>query len=153
MADMAAKESLNNHLIVRLPMSYGEYKSTIKSFIYNQWQLKSFKPILGDWKSAYRDNRRDEKVLSRLRTGYCLFKMQHIFNRDKPKERCNTCGMDMTIKHLLIDCPNFQNSRNRISNYLNQKHLELNEYNIMSDTFPHKLLFIFLKETNFYKKI
>ena len=71
MADKAAKESLNNHLIVRLPMSYGEYKSTIKSFIYNQWQqrwtlygrcrLKSFKPILGDWKSAYRDNRRDEK--------------------------------------------------------------------------------------------
>ena len=163
MADKAAKESLNNRLIVRLPMSYGEYKSTIKTFIYNQWQqrwtlygrcrLKSFKPILGDWKSAYRENRRDEKVLSRLRTGYCLFTMQHYFNRDRPKERCSTCGIDMTIKHLLIDCPTFQNSRNRISNYLNQKRLALNEFNIMSDIFPHQLLFIFLKETNFYTKI
>ena len=162
-ADKAAKESLQNRQIVQLPMSYGEYRSAVKTFVNNQWQqhwnlfgrcrLKSFKPILGDWKSAYRDNRRDEKVLSRLRTGYCLFTMQHFFDRDKPKERCNTCGIDMTIKHMLIDCPNFQNSRYRIVNYLNQKNLDLNEKNILSDYFPHKLLFIYLKEINFYNKI
>ena len=61
--------------------------------------------------------------------------------------------MGMTIKHLLIECPTFQNSRNRIANYLIHNNLALSEESILSDTFPHELLFIFLKETNYYKKI
>ena len=163
LADKAAKDSLNNNSIVKLPMSYGEYKSLIKSFIFTQWQehwrffgrcrLKSFKPILGDWKSSYRENRKEEKILSRLRTGSCLFLVHHFFDPNKPIERCNSCDINMTVKHLLVDCPNFQNNRFRIVNYLNQKNLDVNEKNILSDTFPHKLLFIFLKEINYYNKI
>ena len=113
----------------------------------------SFKPILGDWKSAYRENRKEEKILSRLRTGSSLFSVQHFFDPNKPREYCISCDTNMTIKHLLIDCPNFINSRFRIINYLNQKNLDVSEKNILSDTFPHKLLFIFLKEINFYNKI
>ena len=124
MADKAAKESLDNSRIVKLPMAYNEYKSIVKTMILKQWQehwtqygrcrLKSFKPILGDWKSAYRKNRREEKILSRLRTGSCLFLVQHYFDPNKPKEHCISCDMGMTIKHMLIECPTFQNSRTRI---------------------------------------
>ena len=163
LADEAAKESLNNDRVVKLPMAYKEYKSIIKSLILKQWQehwtlygrcrLKTFKPTLGDWKSAHRKNRREEKILSRLRTGSCLFLVQHHFNINKPKEHCISCDMGMTIKHLLVECPTFQNSRNRIANYLNQKNLALSEESILSDTFPHELLFIFLKGTNYYNKI
>ena len=163
MADKAAKESLDNSRIVKLPMAYNEYKSIVKTMILKQWQehwtqygrcrLKSFKPILGDWKSAYRKNRREEKILSRLKTGSCLFLVQHYFDPNKSKEHCISCDMGMTIKHMLIECPTFQNSRTRIVNYLNYKKLVLSEDNILSDTFPHELLFIFLKEINYYKKI
>lgn len=85
-ADAAAKESLNNHTIVRLPFLYDDCKSLISKLIFNQWQLKwtsyngrlaTFKPILGDWKSAYRESRKEEKILSRLRMDSCFFRLQH----------------------------------------------------------------------------
>ena len=81
-ADTAAKESLNNQRIVKLRLHYDDCKSLISKLIFNQWQLKwtsyngrlkTFKPILGDWKSAYRKSRKEEKILSRLRTDSCFF--------------------------------------------------------------------------------
>ena len=58
LADTAAKESLQNDTIVKLPLIYGDYKTVIKEFINKQWQLqwsifgtcrlKRFKPIMGD---------------------------------------------------------------------------------------------------------
>ena len=162
-ADCAAKEALTNNRIVKLPMSYDEYKIIIKTYVYDQWQnewtekgrcrLKKFKPILGDWKSAYRKNRREEKVLSRLRTGSCLFLNQHYFDPTLPVENCNTCNVVLTINHILVECPTLNNNRYRIANYLNQKKKVLSEENILNDIFPHDLLFKFLKETPYYKKI
>ena len=163
LADSAAKESLNNDMIVKLPIMFGDFKSLIKSFVFSQWQqawtlfgrcrLKDFKPILGDWKSAYRDDRKEEKKLSRLRTGSCLFLHQHFFDRDKPIEKCISCNIELTIKHILIECPALNTSRLRLVNYINQKRLDLDEETLLGDTFPHGLLFKFLKETPYYKKI
>ena len=148
---------------VKLPLTYGDYRNIIKNFIYNQWQLqwsifgtcrlKNFKPILGDWKSAYRDVRSEEKKLSRLRTGTCLFLKQHIFDPQKPRETCRSCNVNLSIKHIIIDCPSLQNSRQRIIDYLNQRNLNLSEEVILCDAFPHGLLFAFLKETPFYRRI
>ena len=59
----------------------------------------------------------------------------------------------MTIKHLLIDCPNFNLARQKIIDYLNDKQINLDEKSILDDHFDHNLLFTFLKETNYYRKI
>ena len=136
-------------------MIYDDYKFLVKDLINRQWQLlwsgtscrlKSFKPILGDWKRAYRDNRVEEKILSRLRTGSCYFLFQHNINTDdRDKERCNTCNTDMSIKHLLVTCPDLQQARRRISSHLNINNLVLNELNVLNDNFNHKLLFEFRK--------
>ena len=66
----------------------------------------------------YRDNRREEKVLSRLRTGCCRFIFQHYFDPMLSREYCNYCRVPMTISHLLINCVNFTYSRSRITNFM-----------------------------------
>ena len=89
LADAAANEATAFRSIVRVPLVFGDFRSLVRSFVFRQWQeswtlygrcrLKSFKPVLGDWKSAYRENRREEKILSRHRTGSCLFLARHFF--------------------------------------------------------------------------
>ena len=163
LADLAAKSALDNRQIVKLPLIHGDYKTMIKTFIFSQWQdhwnrygrcrLKKFKPILGDWKSAYRDNRKDEKIISRLRTGSCLFLYHHYFDTNQQIETCTTCNIVLTTKHIIVECPALNNNRRRITNYLNQKNRDLTEENILCDYFPQDLLLKFLKETQYYKKI
>ena len=105
------QEAIYNHSIVNIPLIYDDYKSLVKNLINRQWQmlwsgtrcrLKTFKPVLGDWKSAYRDNRIEDKILSRLRTGSCYFLYRHIYNPDRDQEYCNTCNTNMSIEQT---CP------------------------------------------------
>ena len=161
--DIAAKQATTLNFIENLPISYGDYKSIVLQYIFRQWQmrwsltgrcrLKKFKPILGDWKSAYRDSRKEEKVLSRLRTGSCYFVWQSHINPPGGIDFCANCNSEVTIAHLLLHCPKFRQSRIRLINYLNCKNLPFTEENLLNDQFPHGLLFLFLKETNYYKKI
>ena len=94
---------------------------------------------VGDWKSSYRDNRVEEKILSRLRTGSAYFLYQHKLDTNRDREYCNTCNTNMTIEHMLITCPNFQNYRCRILSHLNSLNLALTEYNFLSDKFNHNI--------------
>ena len=72
-ADSAAKESISSNIITNIPLMFDDYNFLVKTLINRQWQmlwsethcrLKGFKPTLGDWKSSYRDNRVEEKILS-----------------------------------------------------------------------------------------
>ena len=163
MADSAARQATDIDVIENLPLSYGDYKSFIKQHVFSHWQrrwslygrcrLKSFKPILGDWKSAYRDNRKEEKVLSRLRTGSCYFVWQSYIDPPGGIDYCAHCNTEVTIFHLLIDCPQFRLSRVRLVNYLNSKNLAFNEENLLNDHFVHGLLFVFLKEVRYFNRI
>ena len=80
--DKAAKESLSDRYVVRLPINVNEFSTIIKSKIKIAWQREwdrsrceyhSLKPVLGDWKSAYRESRREEVILSRLRPLVWIF--------------------------------------------------------------------------------
>ena len=164
-ADSAAKGVISSDDITNIPLAYDDYKFLVKNLIYGQWQmlwsgircrLRDFKPVLGDWKSAYRDNRVEEKLLSRLRTGSCYFLYQHNIDAEldvRDKVRCTPCNVVMSIDHLLITCPALQQDRRRILSHLSSHNLVLNESNILSDDFDHTLLFDFLKKANFYSKI
>ena len=92
-ADSAAKSALEEDYLIRLPLNIDELKCIIKKKINAEWQKEYFisnnryykiKPKLMDYKSAYRDDRREEVVLSRLRTGNCLYLVQHYFTGDRP---------------------------------------------------------------------
>ena len=145
-----------------MPISFGKYKHLIKVKIQRLWQrqwsmatcrLHDFKPVLGDWKSAYRENRKQEKMLGRLRTGVCKFHVKIYFPDNNDPEMCQNCNIEMTIEHLLVTCPAFQQKLTPIISHLNRRNKILNERNVLDDDFNHKLLFDYLKDINYYEKI
>ena len=162
-SDSAAKESLNNNTIVKLPLLFNDYKSLITKIIFDQWQLKwtsyngrlkTFKPILGDWKSAYRKSRKEEKILSRLRTDSCFFRIQNFLDPIKyNKDYCNLCNLYTTVDHILCKCPRFQRYRLRMISDLDINPLDLTEAHILNDDFNHDKLFKYLKDIDYYNRI
>ena len=85
-ADMAAKESLNLD-ITASKVPYTDLKCHINHFISNKWQerwsscpdnkLFKIKPTLCEWPPGFRNSRKEEVVLSRLRIGHAYF--SHTF--------------------------------------------------------------------------
>ena len=81
-ADVAAKESLDFD-ITASQVPYTDLKPHINSFIANKWQerwsscpdnkLLKIKPTLGVWPSGFRNSRKEEVVISRLRIGHTYF--------------------------------------------------------------------------------
>ena len=82
-------------------------------------RLHYFKPVLGDWKSAYRENRKQEKMLSRLRTGTCKFHVKIHFPENNDPEMCRNCNILMTLQHLLVDYPALQQKLTPIISFTN----------------------------------
>ena len=86
-ADMAAKESLNQG-ITASQVPYTDLKCQINHFILHKWQerwsscpdnkLFKIKPTLGVWPSGFRNSRKEEVVLSRLRIGHTYFTHSYI---------------------------------------------------------------------------
>ena len=109
--------------------------------------------MLLDWKSAYRDNRKEEVIIARLRTGTPYFKIKHHIDANTQVESCNICNVRMNIYHLFLVCPQYSNHRQGILAYLNSKGISNSLNSILNDKFPGNLLIKFLKNTNFYNKI
>ena len=83
---MAAKEALSLDITNSL-VPYTDLKPSINSFILGKWQerwsschenkLLKIKPTLGEWTPAFRNSRREEVILSRLRIGHS----NQLFNK------------------------------------------------------------------------
>ena len=162
MADAAAREATTNEDIRNTKLHYYDIKALIKMNILQDWQrewrqtncwLQRLKPKLGDWKSAYRDVRREEIILGRLRTGTSLFRIKHHIDANTPIESCLVCNVRMSIYHLLLQCPQYSNFRQEILSYLQSKGISVSVNSILNDDFPGNLLFKFLKNAHYYNKI
>ena len=63
---------------------------------------------------VFMNNRREEVVLSRLRTGHAATKVYlHRFGWSH-ESKCDNCDAEDTIKHLLLDCPKYIHDRNKL---------------------------------------
>ena len=117
----------------------------------NEWnqhtdnKLHSIKPIISDWSPCYRENRRDEVVLARLRMGHtyvthsCLLK-----GEDRPW--CMACDEPFTVKHFLLDCIDLLPSRDNF--YRDVTSLK----NLFETIHIYKIL-DYLKDIGLYNKI
>ena len=117
--------------------------------------LYKIKPILGDWKSSYKDNRRNEVVLSRLRTGTCRYLGQHYFKKENliPMNKCDVCKVTNTIEHLILNCNKWVMHRQPIFSHLIKLKLPINITNIIGDQFDHEILFKYLRTINYFDNI
>ena len=162
LADTAAKNAIEKEFYVNTKIHFYDLRPLIKTFAFQHWQsewsltncsLSRLKPVLADWKSTYRDVRREEIVLARLRVGTCLFMYKHHFNTGTPIDFCHSCNVRNTIFHLLLKCPQLTPYRTGILAHLEANRLSHSINNILGDDFPSDLLFKFLKDVNYYHRI
>ena len=88
--------------------------------------------------------RRDGTVCARLRIGHSYLTHCYLI-KGEPQPFCVSCNEALTINHLLTNCAEFADSR--------QKHYSTNtlEEVLSSGNYAHVLSF--LKEINLYKKV
>ena len=163
LVDRAAKESLEDRYLIRLPLNVDEYSGIVKRKIHNAWQREwsgyeckyyRLKPRLEDWKSAYRDSRREEVVLSRLRTGACLYLVQHHLKEGNPRQdRCDHCQVTNTLEHLIIDCPQWHSFRGGMKYFCLRRGIAFSLNNVLNDGFNHNILFQYLLDIKFMNRI
>ena len=151
-ADVAAKESLGQDIIAS-QVPYTDLKPHINSFISNKWQerwsscpdnkLLKIKPTLGVWPSGFRNSRKEEVVLSRLRIGHTYFSHSYILRQEDPPE-CTACQI-YSVRHVLIDCIDLGLIRPRFYTVPDMKTL--------FDTVSVDIILSFVKEIDFFAKI
>ena len=152
-ADVAAKESLSKDIIAS-QVPYTDLKPHINSFIANRWQerwsscpdnkLFKIKPTLGVWPSGFRNSRKEEVVLFRLRIGHTYFSHSYILRQEDPPE-CTACQEIYSVRHVLIDCIDLGLVRPRFYTVQDMKTL--------FDTVSVDRILSFIKEVNLFDKI
>lgn len=92
-------------------------RKAIQTSWQKEWQnlhstskLYKIKPVLKDWKSSYREKRREEVILERLRIGHSLATHKHLFEKT-PTPICETCRENLTIEHILTSCKKYEIQR------------------------------------------
>ena len=101
-------------------------------------------PTLGVWPSGFRNSRKEEVVLSRLRIGHTYFSHSYILRQEDPPE-CTACQEIYSVRHVLIGCIDLGLIRPRFYTVPDMKTL--------FDTVSVDRIVSFVKEVNLFTKI
>ena len=159
--DAAAKESScdpNLDIILnRIP--HLDMKRPIKDYILKKWQgrwaspglknnkkYRNIRPSVAFWSSSYQNNRRNEKILSRLRIGHSRVTHSFLFDGSDPPE-CEHCMVPLTIEHILVNCILYEDKRRFYQ--LHRKSIG----SILGDELDVENLMSFLKDIELYFKL
>ncbi|KAL4136142.1 hypothetical protein QTP88_007706 [Uroleucon formosanum] len=97
-----------------------DLKKLTQKVQYQKWQnhwtkqntkLNTIKNNIQAWKNPGL-NRKDETILNRLRIGHTFVTHNHLMARKDPPT-CESCGVEFTVKHILIDCFKYSDSRSK----------------------------------------
>ena len=160
-ADQLAKEGTIQTEIQEVKEDYANVIKSVKGLVYQEWQkqwnhgrwrLCKIKPVLGEYPMVYRDNRKEEIVMARLRMGVCLFSHQRYITGNSQLE-CHKCDVVQTLEHLVITCLFLENKRQEMKKICKEANVEMTCSNILAIEFPANAVVNFLKEINFFMKI
>ena len=128
-ADRLARQALDtDEVYYEVPAS--DLKPLVKALVFDRWQhkwdegqskLKEIKSVLGP-PSAPLCSRRDDIVLTRLRIGHSRLTHKYLLAGEPPPE-CYSCNEVLTVRHLLLDCVDFNDIRQRFYNKTSLKSL------------------------------
>ena len=116
--------------------------------------LKDIKTTVGNWTSSRRNIRREEIVLCRLRLGHT--RATHSFLLDhEPRPECAECDCYLTVRHLLIECPIYDDQRQQLSALCQQHGLTMALKSLLGDNYPDvtDAMFRFLQDSDLLKSI
>ena len=121
-ADAAAKRAAQIECSRRFPLPARDFFPSVTSFLLGRWQenwsslrgnkLSVIKPQLSSWYSSSRKCRREEVVLCRLRTGH-TYATHGFLLCGAESPRCPRCGSHLSVKHVLLNCPQLEVERRR----------------------------------------
>ena len=152
-ADRKAKDSLQLNMST-FEVPFNNFKPLINKYILSMWQkswdtatfnkLHAIKPVVGNNSSAIRNVRREDVVITRLRIGHTRFTHSYILNREE-QPFCIVCNQNLTVKHILTDCIDFLQDRN--------KYFQVRDLRQLFQDVPVDNILSFLKDINLYNKI
>ena len=124
-ADRAAKRAAARTFYAHyfnFPIPFSDFLPIIHRFINQRWQrawdecgpqkLKAVKPEIGHWTCGYRRKRYEEVALCRLRVGHTHATHRHLL-LGQQQPMCGTCNAPLSVRHVLVECPNYEVSRRR----------------------------------------
>jgi len=102
------------------------------------------RPTVGDYKQKTCLSRHDTVLLNRLRIGRTRLTHSYLLSGDDLPE-CGTCQCPLTVKHILVECVDLNDVRN--------KHFVASSIKDLSDSIEAHKIIDFIKETRFYKQL
>ena len=154
-ADNAARQAAGLELIDTNLVRHADLRLIAEKVTANLWQeewnlgeskLKFIKEEINKWKTPCKLTRREKVVLTRLRIGHSHITSFHLL-RGEQQPRCASCGVLLTIKHILLECNEFNQTRQRLHVPNNLKKCLSNEKAEVKRTLT------FIKEIGMFKKL
>lgn len=126
--DMAAKNAHENSNETMENLALDDIHIAIKNTIRSKWtdqwhrtdsKLKEIKDVTIPWDTSNQKDRRDEILITRLRTSHTNLTHSHILAKQNPPV-CATCKSLLSVKHLIIECTKYDaiRKKNRVENTL-----------------------------------
>ena len=156
LADKKAKEAINAKTVdIHIKIPVADIKSALKTIVYEKWneewmrqnnsKLKEVQPII-QRNPDFNLSRMDQIKITRLRIGHTRVTHSHFYTGEQPPV-CGPCGVPITAKHLLLECRNYDEVR--------EKYFDDNtSMNVIFNNSENVLkLLEFIKELNIYKEI
>jgi ribonuclease HI len=151
-ADAEAKAALQNE-ISDCTVPHTDYRQLVSTRLAKVWQtqwdnvlfnkLQPIKKVIGITKFNGITKRRDEVVLHRVRIGHTHLTQCYLLKaEDQPQ--CDSCHSALSVKHILIDCPNLAASRKKFFN--------VNSLGELFSHFPCFNILNFLREVGLYQR-
>ena len=104
----------------------------------------AIRPTVGYYKQKTCLSRRDRVLQNRLRIGHTRLTHSFLLSGDDLPE-CGTCQCPLTAKHILVECVDLKDVRN--------KHFVASSIKDLFDTIEAHKIIDFIKETRFYKQL
>ena len=130
--DMAAKKALKLPVSKNIFIPFTDLKKKVNDYVGNQWirswskqinnKLFHIVPDLSKRLPCYTSNRKTDTILTRLRIGHTLFSHSFLLNKTDPPW-CSPCDSLLSVKHILLDCPELGRHRRRFYNVFTLKEL------------------------------
>ncbi|XP_058828599.1 uncharacterized protein LOC131688411 [Topomyia yanbarensis] len=109
--------------------------------------IREFKAKVSEhFSTQNRENRREQRALSRLRVGHTKITHTHTITRVDPP-MCSTCNTRITVEHLLLNCRELEDLR-RLHNLPTSIQDTLSNNSAQEET-----LLAFLKDANIFEAI
>ena len=161
-ADALAKSALENNSIVNIPTDLGTFNSILTKQLYAHWQSQwdnlhiahKHKKRIADWHTSYRQNRREEVALARLRMNSTFITHLAPYIAGTFPPQCNTCNTTLSISHVLIHCTQYNRQRQTLIQHCRRNNIQFSLTNILADDiFMVDMLIFYLRTTGLLWKL